>query len=564
MQIMAGPPWKIQERKYKQGRGPISVSVIDPLNVKPDKYIVKFDSVDYFDGHGFQTGRILEGSWYIINGQNDTVYSNQSISVDGDQLILDWGISIKISQSKIIAEENAINNGFLDASIEFDDPSEPWLQFVKDDDRNPQRNGPKNWIRAGQEKTDYPGDPESIFENVLGGTWAPYQFCYIGQNGVGNSDARAHIKSKYHRLSSVDLYITTDRSKWTRSPVIETTDEEVLSINNVRKFYLRDALSIDKYGRSATEGSGLDTLNTEAPNYISETGMGWFPGYAIDVETGERLNIAYGESSWLTGDNGIDMLWNPSTREGSKLFEAMDGLTNEGVFFGGKHFIYIMGHNNTNVLHYLSEFPAYDAGQFFMEKIRSRDRYKIRHLYSSVMWTAIPILNEKYFDQESIQEDPYGFIKSDVKVRLRVAGAYRVGVIDQAVPDSLSQNNNKPMYTFDTFDLGTLRYDENSAREALDLIKLVPNPYYGNSYASQSQSSEEIIKVTNLPQECTISIYSINGNLVKRIKKDSDKTHVDWDMKSDNGINVAPGAYIFHINADGIGEKMLKWFGVWR
>ena len=26
-------------------------------------------------------------------------------------------------------------------------------------------------------------------------------------------------------------------------------------------------------------------------------GMGWFPGYAIDVETGQRLNIFFGENS---------------------------------------------------------------------------------------------------------------------------------------------------------------------------------------------------------------------------------------------------------------------------
>ena len=33
-------------------------------------------------------------------------------------------------------------------------------------------------------------------------------------------------------------------------------------------------------------------------------GTGWFPGYAINVETGERLNIVYGENSWLVGERG--------------------------------------------------------------------------------------------------------------------------------------------------------------------------------------------------------------------------------------------------------------------
>ena len=35
-------------------------------------------------------------------------------------------------------------------------------------------------------------------------------------------------------------------------------------------------------------------------------------------------------------------------------------------------------------------------------------------------------------------------------------------------------------------------------------------------------------------------------------------------MNNEQGINVASGLYIFHINAPGIGEKIIKWFGVQR
>ena len=60
--------------------------------------------------------------------------------------------------------------------------------------------------------------------------------------------------------------------------------------------------------------------------------MGWFPGYAIDVETGERLNMAFGEDSWLGGDNGRDMIWNPTSRRYSGV--------NGDVVWGGKHTIF--------------------------------------------------------------------------------------------------------------------------------------------------------------------------------------------------------------------------------
>ena len=64
--------------------------------------------------------------------------------------------------------------------------------------------------------------------------------------------------------------------------------------------------------------------------------MGWFPGYAIDVETGMRLHMAFGENSFLGGDNATDMVWNPSDRI----------VDNNGLpVFGGQHAIYVYGYN---------------------------------------------------------------------------------------------------------------------------------------------------------------------------------------------------------------------------
>ena len=77
----------------------------------------------------------------------------------------------------------------------------------------------------------------------------------------------------------------------------------------------------------------------------------------------------------------------------------------------------------------------------------------------------------------------------------------------------------------------------------------------------------------------------MNGTLVRTIKRDvTDQediytgttgtgtdikiakrtSYVEWDLKNQNNISVASGLYIFHIDAPGIGEKILKWFGVMR
>ena len=79
--------------------------------------------------------------------------------------------------------------------------------------------------------------------------------------------------------------------------------------------------------------------------------MGWFPGYVIDIETGVRLNVAYGEDSYLSDLGGRDMIFNPAkvqkvtAEDASGLLQEYDPAifrgANSDAVFGGKHFLYI-------------------------------------------------------------------------------------------------------------------------------------------------------------------------------------------------------------------------------
>ena len=134
------------------------------------------------------------------------------------------------------------------------------------------------------------------------------------------------------------------------------------------------------------------------------------------------------------------------------------------------------------------------------------------------------------------------------------------------------------MYTFNTADMETHTGDEVSAKDALDLINVVPNPYYAYSaYEGSTVVTPQIdnrIKITNLPEKCTISIYTINGTLIRKFKvaqPSSAKntmgvpvTSQDWDLKNTAGVPIASGLYIIHIEVPEVGEKILKWFGVLR
>ena len=64
--------------------------------------------------------------------------------------------------------------------------------------------------------------------------------------------------------------------------------------------------------------------------------MGWFPGYAIDIQTGERLNIIFAEDSWLTNENGNDMIWNPTSNIVTSEFPQYDPTAPQGQQFSGE------------------------------------------------------------------------------------------------------------------------------------------------------------------------------------------------------------------------------------
>ncbi len=137
------------------------------------------------------------------------------------------------------------------------------------------------------------------------------------------------------------------------------------------------------------------------------------------------------------------------------------------------------------------------------------------------------------------------------------------GSSNARVISPIPNNGFSAMYRFSTGDIVAEKGDNKTAENALDMINVVPNPYYAYSSYETSQLDNRI-KITNLPQKATISIYTVSGTLVKQIKKNDKITSVDWDLKNTFGIPVASGLYVIHVDAKGVGEKVLKWFGVMR
>jgi hypothetical protein len=588
---MSGYPWKSKERTYENGKGPINVKIIDPLSIVDDTYYVKFN-VESSNSIGIigTTSSTMTASNYkpfsyvVYNEAGDSIRSDAEVNLGyaNEQLFMNWGFSISIMQDMHACDydNNTYNNGVISSSITYADDTKPWISFVTDDDSYKENQVLKwtNWIRSGTYA--YPDhdscqfddglqdahkvinnkgdkilvDKDQNFEKICEGRWAPAAITNCGRYGLvpdlGSNklpviNVDAYNLNRTNPLASVNIVITSDKTKWTRACVVEMNENEwktngcgfdksiikgnYTSYGGANKFGLRKSPSVDKDGKPDDSGTH---------------GMGWFPGYAINIATGERLNIMFGEDSWMTGENGCDMLWNPTASYIDNHYQPI---------LGGKHYIYIMSNTIGDNEGTGNNAPAYDSCKYIYNqllKYENGDDNAMKTVWKTAMWTAIPMQNPRF-----------DYLATDVTIKIRVSMPYYQGKKDMAIANP--ENNNAPLFKFSTSDIKTIFDDQETAENALDLIRVVPNPYYGSSYYESNQL-DNIVRITNLPKTCTISIYNINGTLIRRFKKDTETTFIEWDLTNSANIVISSGVYLIHVNAPGIGQKVLKWFGSLR
>ncbi len=513
--ILTSPDHKINQPVYSSFGSPIGVKVIDPVNVPDGDFRLEFlDSVT--------PGNLNDAYWRLLyqpkgeSSYTDTVYAIKTLVDKYEQVIKEWGLSVEIEQVLDFGTSGAESFGLIGDSLQYKDPSKPWLQGIADEEGATY----KNWIRSGNSSVALPSeidfddyyigsafeDTKGVFERIVNGWVAPFRYVSNERYGVATTPTVIQTGGDFSQMNNVDLVITSDQSKWSICPVFEMADEAALSQYGDDKINIKRGVSKDWNGNTLPEG------------------LGYFPGYAIDVLTGERLNIGFGEYSFLAGDNGTDMLWNPTSSE----LDEMDS-----PLFGGFHSVFVFKKGDL--------VDSYDEGQSIINVFNSGFFGVERIVFNQCTWVyGYPI-----------QNDAFPFLATDVTIKLRVNEPY----------ESLG---DLPVYEFNTAEIHALANQNDVAKENLDKVKVVPNPYYGFSEYEKNKLSNEV-KITNLPKECTVKIFTLDGSLVKTIKKDSEsQTSISWNVKNEQGIAVASGLYIFHIEAPGIGEKIIKWFGVQR
>ncbi len=573
--------------EYKVSAGPLNVKVVDPLNVISGKFIVKFDSMTPGPANSpFVNPKIQFGKWKLYDESTGITYNSDTTTIyPYEQLFLNLGLALTINQVPFAADTGkngahySGNSLLLAPPAIYADSTRIWLGGIPDNDVP---ESPLNWIRAGIYKggpeagylydwdmSKYPWDPDKNYAKIQGGTWAPYCLAVANdqvQQGFPNIapalSKASKSKATMDKIASVDIVITSDRSKWTRCPVLEMCPDAKLSEGGAPKFDLRRHRSVNADGDTGVVNSN-PLLNSD---YINATGMGWFPGYAINLESGERLNIMFGENSWLSADNGRDLLWNPSTR-----------LSDAGgqPVFGGMHYVYIMGSFHATVvqgpLTFNLDFPAYDGSAYFITHIKKApSQIWQTYGYGSCMYVGMPMAIE---GKE--------WLSNDVKIKIRIGKPYSryfAGPLPVSYSDT-AENNCWPEYSFNTATIATSKQDADKMSSDLDLINVVPNPYYGYNDYERNQLDNRI-KIVNLPLKSTVTIFNMNGTMIRQFVVDKtgiteprgstsdvntdSKTSIDWDLKNFAGIPISGGVYLIHVKAEGLGERTIKWFGILR
>ncbi len=102
------------------------------------------------------------------------------------------------------------------------------------------------------------------------------------------------------------------------------------------------------------------------------------------------------------------------------------------------------------------------------------------------------------------------------------------------------------------------------AKKRLNIINVFPNPYLAYNILEKDLHQEHVTFI-NLPEKCTIRIFSISGHLIKTIEhNDPTSTTHDWYLKNEDNLPVASGFYIAYIEVPGVGQKILKMAIVFR
>ena len=145
----------------------------------------------------------------------------------------------------------------------------------------------------------------------------------------------------------------------------------------------------------------------------------------------------------------------------------------------------------------------------------------------------------KSFDKNAFFDDfnaKWEYVDSDIS--LGVSYFYAVTAIDSTGKESWLTNRNE-------IPLQAVRAPRDNALE----IKVFPNPFKITS-GIPTVGQENMISWTNLPSPCEISIFTANGELIKKISHRGNTGDASWDQRTSSRLITSPGIYFWGVQSN--------------
>ena len=90
----------------------------------------------------------------------------------------------------------------------------------------------------------------------------------------------------------------------------------------------------------------------------------------------------------------------------------------------------------------------------------------------------------------------------------------------------------------------------SAAKGQLGDIKVVPDPYYAFATLWELNEGENVLQFQNLPDRCSIRIYTLSGDRVRTLEHDNGSGTEEWDLLTEGRRQVASGMYIYHVESE--------------
>lgn len=347
--------------------------------------------------------------------------------------------------------------------------------------------------------------------------------------------------------------------------------DEVLSVADAQGIKYNEGIDyVIDYARGLIRRTGASTMATSKTFTITyryypvfqstylnnEDGNAVFDGLSIKVNNDPVLEIDTAKTRWIQGNSDYNFVIKKGTIGAGALYPADYEITFSSDIIDSA---LILGSTG------LKKIPV---------------RYSVNDVTTKIPQPILTYLNENNITTKNEAWDPGEEIIFFKPGSVGTPTETTWGITILKPSDSTAVHNapvegdvlfiktNRSFNKNDKFSFKTTgaKYNSEFAKSGMDNIYVVPNPYVGVNEIEPTiklpgqTRGERRIYFENLPPKCTIRIFTLSGEFVQKIDHETNLSNGReyWNLLNRDGFGVAYGIYFAHIDAPGIGEKIVK------